>query len=53
MKKRKTNKSKRHSPGCRNNGPCSYCRGNRLHAVHKAEEAIDAMRREWEKWSKR
>lgn len=26
---------------CRNNGSCSYCRSNRLHATRMAERAAD------------
>lgn len=36
MKKRKTNRSKRVSSGCRNHGDCDYCRSNRLHQARKA-----------------
>lgn len=38
MKKRKTNKAKRVDSTCKNNGSCSYCRGNRLHQVKKELE---------------
>lgn len=41
MKKRKTNRSKRHSSGCRNHGSCTWCRDNRLHQVHKEEEKLN------------
>ena len=39
MKSRKTNRAKRHDPGCRNNGSCACCRGNRTHANKRAEPA--------------
>lgn len=32
MKSRKTNRAKRVSSGCRNNGSCGVCRGNRLYS---------------------
>lgn len=36
---RKTNNGKRVANGCRNHGPCEYCRGNRTHANRKREES--------------
>lgn len=39
MKSRKTNRAKRVSPGCKNNGSCKVCQGNRTHANRRAEPA--------------
>ena len=33
---------------CRNYGTCDYCKGNRLHSIHKREAAADAQQEEYE-----
>jgi uncharacterized protein YabN with tetrapyrrole methylase and pyrophosphatase domain len=35
MKKRKTNRAKKVSSQCRNNGSCPWCRGNRTFSTEK------------------
>lgn len=53
MKSRKTNRAKQVSGGCRNHGPCAWCRGNRLHSSerHMQEEpdaiAFEEVGRDW------
>jgi hypothetical protein len=39
MIRRKTNRAKRIDNACRNHGSCPWCRGNRLHAARKREQA--------------
>lgn len=41
-KYRKTNKAKRVDPGCRNNGSCPICTGNRMHS-NKVREPIEEL----------
>ena len=38
--KHKTNKAKHRDHGCRNNGPCGECTGNRTHAA-RSQEPVD------------
>lgn len=39
MKPRRSNRAKRISHGCRNNGTCPHCTGSRTHANRRAEPA--------------
>lgn len=46
MKYRKSNRAKRVSHGCRNNGSCGHCESSRTHANRRAEPADEREQRE-------
>ena len=43
MKKHKTNKAKRVSSSCENNGSCPHCTGNRTFQSKKEEQRIESF----------
>ena len=45
MKCRKSNRSKKVSPGCANNGSCGVCTGDRTHQAEKQlQETVEQLR---------
>lgn len=41
MKTRKINRAKHFDHGCRNNGPCAYCRSSRTHSSVKRAPMVE------------